>query len=105
MHIFNMSKIWQSQVILYEWMMWHKARAQPSQCGADLPHLIGQSARCWRNFNFCFANVSRRLGAWAIRCLKLVEAKLGGRPATCMASRPGFGELLPQINGGAHSLL
>jgi hypothetical protein len=35
---------------------------------------------------------------------KVVEAKLGGRSATCMADRPGLGELLPQINGGAHSL-
>jgi hypothetical protein len=48
--------------------------------------------------------VSMRVGAWGILCPKSVEAELGGRPATCTASRPGFGELSPQINGGAHSL-
>jgi hypothetical protein len=76
--------------------MWHKARAQSSQSGAGQPHLLGRPARCWRHFNFRFANVSRRVGAWGIRCPKSVEAELGGWP--------GFGELPPQINGGVHSL-
>jgi hypothetical protein len=48
--------------------------------------------------------VSRRVGARGIRCPKLVEAELGGQLAMCMADMLGFGELLPQINGGAHSL-
>jgi hypothetical protein len=64
----------------------------------------GWPASCWCHFNFRFANVSRRVGAWDIRCLKSVEAELGGRLALCMAGQPGFGELLTQINGGAHSL-
>jgi hypothetical protein len=34
----------------------------------------------------------------------LVEAEMGGRPATCTVDRLGFGELQPQINGGAHPL-
>jgi hypothetical protein len=84
--------------------MWHKARAQLSQSGATRPHLLGQPFRCWRRFNFCFANVSRMVGARGIRCPKSVEAELGGWPATCMAGWLGFGELPPQINGGAHSL-
>jgi hypothetical protein len=33
-----------------------------------------------------------------------VEVELGGRPATCTTGRLGFGELSPQIIGGAHSL-
>jgi hypothetical protein len=78
--------------------MWHKAQAQPRQSEA------GRLARCWHHFNFCFANMSRRVGAWGIRCPNAVEDELGGRPATCMAGRPGFGELPPEISGGAHSL-
>jgi hypothetical protein len=65
----------------------------------------GRLARCWCNFNFRFANMSRRVGAWGILYPKSVEAELGGRPATCTAGWPRFGELLPQINGGAHSRL
>jgi hypothetical protein len=84
--------------------MWHKARGQPSQSGASRPHLLGWPARCWGHFNFRFANVSRRVGARGIRCPKSVDAELGGHPALCTAGRPGFGELPPQINGGAHSL-
>jgi hypothetical protein len=61
--------------------MWHKAQDQPSQSGVGRTHLLGRSARCWRHFNFHFANVSRRVGARGIRCPKLVEAELGGRPA------------------------
>jgi hypothetical protein len=80
--------------------MWHKAQAQPSQSGARRPHLLGWSARRWCHFHFRFANVSRRVGARGFRSPKLVEAELGGRPA----DRLGFGELLPQINYGAHSL-
>jgi hypothetical protein len=76
--------------------MWHKARAQLSQSGAGRPHLLGQPVRCWRHFNFRFANVPRRVGAQGIQCPKSVEAELGGQPATCTASRPGFGELPPQ---------
>jgi hypothetical protein len=33
------------------------------------------------SFQFCFANVSRRVGARGIWCPKSKEAKLGGRPA------------------------
>jgi hypothetical protein len=84
--------------------MWHKARAQPRQSGAGQPPLPGRPTRCWRHFNFHFANVSRRVGAWGIRCPKSLEAELGGRAATCMVGRAGFDELPPQINGGAHSL-
>jgi hypothetical protein len=86
-------------------MTCHKARAQLSQSGASRHHLLGRPARCWHHLNFHFANMSSRIGAWGIRCPKLVRAKLGGRPATCMAGQTGFGELPPQINGGAHSLL
>jgi hypothetical protein len=46
-----------------------------------------------------------RVNARGILWPKSMEAELGGRPAMCTASQPGFGELLPQINGGAHSLL
>jgi hypothetical protein len=57
--------------------MWHKARAQPRIRGVD-----GISvARWWSHFKFHFANVSRKVGAWDIRCPKSVEAELGGRPA------------------------
>jgi hypothetical protein len=65
---------------------------------------LGWPVRCWHHFNFRFANVSRRIGAWGIQFPKSVEAELGGKSATCMADRLGFGELPPQINGGAHSL-
>jgi hypothetical protein len=85
--------------------MWHKARVQLSQSGACRAHLLSRPARCWCHFNFYFANVSRRVGAWGIRCPKSVEAELGGRSATCTAGQPWFGELPPQLNGGAHSLL
>jgi hypothetical protein len=61
--------------------MWHKAQAQPSQNGAGQPHLLGRPTMCWHNFNFRFANVLRRVGAWGIQCPKSVEAELGGRPA------------------------
>jgi hypothetical protein len=64
----------------------------------------GQPASCWHYFNFHFANVSRRVSAQGIQCPKSVEVELGGQPATCTAGWPGFGELPPQINGGAHSL-
>jgi hypothetical protein len=84
--------------------MWHKARDQPSQSGADRPHLLARAARCWCHFNFYSANVSRRVSAWGIQSPKLVEAELGGRPATHTAGWPGCGELPPQINGGPHSL-
>jgi hypothetical protein len=79
-------------------MMWHKAQAQLGQSAADRP------AKRWCHFNFHFANMSRRVGAWGIRCPKSVEAELGGWSATCTASQSRFGELLSQINGGAHSL-
>jgi hypothetical protein len=61
--------------------MWHKAQAQSSQSGAGQPHLLGRPTMCWHNFNFRFANVLRRVGAWGIQCPKSVEAGLGGRPA------------------------
>jgi hypothetical protein len=83
--------------------MWHKAWAQLSQSGADWPHPLGRSAKCWHQFNFCFANVSGRVGAQGIRCPKSVEAELDGQATTCTVDRLGFYELLPQINGGAHS--
>jgi hypothetical protein len=72
---------------------WSQVTTPPWPAG----HVLG-------HFNFRFANVLRRVGARGIRCPKSVEAKLGGRLATCTASRSGFGELPPQINGGAHSL-
>jgi hypothetical protein len=84
--------------------MWHKDRAQPSQSRAGRPHLLGWPARFWLNFNFCFANVSRRVGVQGIRCPKSVEAELGGWLAMCTAGQPGIGELPPQINDGAQSL-
>jgi hypothetical protein len=91
--------------ICHEGMMWHKARAQLSQSGAGQHRLLGRPARCWCHFNFRFANVLSRVGARGIRCTKSVEAELGGRPTMCTTDQPGFGELPPQINGGAHSLL
>jgi hypothetical protein len=69
------------------------------------PYLLCRPARCLCHFNFCFANVLRRVGAQGIRCPKSVEAELDGRPDICTADQPGFGELPPQINGGARSLL
>jgi hypothetical protein len=83
-------------------MMWHKARAQPSESGDGRPHILGRSARCWGHFNFCFANVSRRVSARGIRCQKSVKAELSGWPATCTVG--WVAELPPQINSGAHSL-
>jgi hypothetical protein len=73
MHVINMSKIRQSHREYDEGMMWHKAWAQPSQSGADWPHLLGRPARCWRLCKLRFANVSRKVGAWGIQCPKLVR--------------------------------
>jgi hypothetical protein len=42
----------------------------------------GRPARCWRHFNFRFANVSRRVGAWGIQCPKSLEAELVGQLAS-----------------------
>jgi hypothetical protein len=85
--------------------MWHKARAQPSQSRAGWPtSLVGQpgvGTILISTLPTCQAG-SVHMG---IRCPKLVEAMLGGWLASCTADRLGFGELPPQINGGAHSLL
>jgi hypothetical protein len=55
----------------------------------------GEPTWCWRHFNFCFANVSRRVDARGIRHPKSVDAELGGWLATCTSGRLGFGELAP----------
>jgi hypothetical protein len=37
----------------------------------------GRPARCWRHFNFRFANVSRRVGAWGYPMPKVGGGRVG----------------------------
>jgi hypothetical protein len=65
---------------------------------------VGLASQVLAPFEFRLCQHVKEDDARGIRCPKSVEAKLGHRSATCMADLPGFGELPPQINGGAHSL-
>jgi hypothetical protein len=69
-------------------MMWHKARAQPSQGVAGRPHHLGWPTMCWCIFKNGFVYVSSRAGAQGIQCPKVVEGgNLAARPS-CMAGQP-----------------
>jgi hypothetical protein len=71
--------------------MWHKLQAQPSQSGAGRQVLAP----------FQFLLCQHAKGG---RCTGYPIPKVGGGQVGWPTGQPGFGELLPQINDGAHSL-
>jgi hypothetical protein len=69
-------------------MMWHKARAQPSQGVVGWPHHLGRPAMCSRISKNHFVCMSSKGDAQGIQCPKMMQGgNLAPRPS-CMAGRP-----------------